>query len=260
MNFDVVNSFFKPARFLKPYLFFVIVAYLGIAVSHVVQAQQKPTSQTSVSAPDDRSPVRVRYPSAERLRELQTGRDYQYDRDAPPPDNPVARFFAYLWRRLMHFLSSEAYQNFWQYVVLVVIAGFVVYLLLKAEVLGYIFAKQAQSTALDYENLGENIHEIDFDAAVEEAIGQGNYRLAVRLLYLQTLKRLSEAGQIQYKPEKTNQQYVYELAGSPQQADFERLTRQFEFIWYGDFPIDETRFTAIRAQFRTFQGVRQLNY
>ncbi|MBC7570882.1 MAG: DUF4129 domain-containing protein [Spirosoma sp.] len=200
-------------------------------------------------------PVTVRYPDAEKLRDLQTDRAYQYGTDAPPPDNPIARFLAYLWQKIAEFLVSDAYQNVWQYVFLAAIAGLAVYLLLKAEMLGSLFAKRAQqSDGLDYETITENIHEIDFDAAISSAVEQQNYRLAVRLLYLQTLKRLTDAELIQYKPDKTNRQYVYELANSPQQSDFEQLTRQFEFVWYGDFPVDAGRFDTLRAQFRAFAG------
>lgn len=202
--------------------------------------------------PDDRAPIRVRYPKVEHLRDLQTDHDYQYGSDAPPPENPAARFFQWLMRKLGDFLSSEAYQNVWQYVLLAAIAALVIYLLMRAEVLTFLFPKKAQSGGLDYENVGENIHEIDFDKAVDEAINQQNFRLAVRLLYLRTLKHLTDAGQIDYKPDKTNRQYVYELANSPLQSDFESLTRQFEFVWYGDFPVDETRFGLLRQQFRLF--------
>ena len=219
--------------------------------SFTASAQPNVAPKTIV-APDDRSPVVVRYPAPDRLRKLQTDRDYQYGRDVPPPENPVARFIAWLWRKIGEFLSSKAYQNVGQYVVLAAIAGLVIYLLAKAEVLGFLFPKRAQSSALDYENLAENIHGIDFDTAVEEAVTQRNYRLAVRLLYLQTLKQLTDADRIQYKPDKTNRQYVYELANLPLQTDFELLTRQFELAWYGDFPVDETRFGAIRQQFQSF--------
>ena len=205
-----------------------------------------------VAAPNDRSPVRVRYPDPSRLRELQSDRDYQYGRDVPPPENPLARFWAWLWRKISEFLSSRAYQNVWQYVMLVAIAGLVIYLLMKAEVLGFLFPQRAQSSRLEYENLADNIHAIDFDTAIDEAVNQRNYRLAVRLLYLQTLKRLTDADRIQYKPNKTNRQYVYELANSLLQSDFERLTQQFEFAWYGDFPIDEARFGPLYQQFQSF--------
>lgn len=212
-------------------------------------------SQSNKSiAPDDHALVQVRYPKAGGLHKLQTDHDYQYTTDAPPPENPVARFADWLFRKLARFLTSKSYQNVWQYVILAMIAGCVIYLLTKAEVLSFLFPKKAQSAELDYENLGENIHEINFDAAVDDAVDVRNFRLAVRLLYLQTLKRLTDAGQIDYKPDKTNRQYGYELANSPLQAGFDDLTRQFEFVWYGDFPIDEARFRYIQDQFQMLNG------
>ena len=207
-----------------------------------------------VSVPDDRAHVQVRYPKAGRLHELQTDHDYQYTTDAAPPENPMARFMDWLFRKITLFLASKSYQNVWQYVILAAIAGLVIYLLTKAEVLRFLFPRKAQLAGLDYENLGENIHEINFDTAVDEAADERNFRLAVRLLYLQTLKRLTDAGKIDYKPDKTNRQYVYELINSPLQTHFEGLTRQFEYVWYGDFPIDEARFTEIRHQFQTING------
>ncbi len=201
---------------------------------------------------DDRSPIRVRYPAPSHLNDLQSGHDYQYGRDAPPPENPLARLWAWFIHKIGNFLSSEAYENIWQYVFLAAIAGAAIYLLMKAEVLGFLFSKKAQSAGLDYENLAENIHEIDFAKAVDEAVSQRNFRLAVRLLYLQTLKQLSDANRIDYKPDKTNRQYVYELTTSSLQSDFEKLTRQFEFVWYGDFPIDEAQFAALQTTFNQF--------
>ena len=216
------------------------------------------SAQQLFAQPDDRTPIQVRRPAPTHLRDLQTDRDYQYGTDAPPPENPIARFFAWLWGKLSEFLASEAYQNVWQYVILIAIAGAVIYLLMKANVLDFLFPKKAQSNQLDYENFTENIHELDFDAAIQEAIDSRNFRLAVRLLYLQTLKYLTDAGHIDYKPDKTNRQYVYELTNSPLRADFEKLTRQFEFVWYGDAPVDDNQFIAIQDAFGQFKGAVNL--
>lgn len=206
---------------------------------------------------DDHAAVPVRYPDKTHLRDLQTDHDYQYGTDTPPPENPIARFFAWMWRQLSEFFSSESYQNVWQYVILAAIAGLVIYLLMKAEVLDFLFPKKAQNNGLDYENLAENIHEIDFDAAIDEAVSQQNFRLGIRLLYLQTLKQLTDAGRINYKPDKTNRQYVSELANTPLQPDFERLTRQFEVVWYGDFSVNERQFAAVQDEFKQFRHQHQ---
>lgn len=230
---------------------------LLMALPVIGLAQTKPSDSTAlkpavINARDDRAPMRVRYPTPDHLRDKQTDHDYQYTHEAPPPENPLARFWVWLMRKLGNFLVSESYQNVWQYVLLVAIASAAVYLLMKAEVLDFLFTRKAQTLDLTYENLAENIHEINFDAAVDEAISQRNFRLAVRLLYLQTLKHLSDSGRIQYKPDKTNRQYVHELASSSLQSDFESLTRQFEFTWYGDFPIDENQFAALQTGFIAF--------
>jgi hypothetical protein len=217
----------------------------------VSMAQSLPT-KTAPVVRDDRAPIRTRYPEAAHLRDFQTDHEYQYGRDAPPPENPIARFFSWLLQKIGQFLRSKAYENVWQYVILTAVAGLAIYLLAKAELLGFLFPQKAQATGMDYENLAEDIQEINFDAAIDEAIAVRNFRLAVRLLYLQTLKQLTNAGHIAYKPDKTNQQYVQELATTALQSDFSKLTRRFEFVWYGDFPVDNSRFTSIRDEFNQF--------
>ncbi len=231
----------------------LMMSLLWLSTTEIpVLRAQSPPSKVNAVVRDDRAPVRVRYPETEHLRDLQTDHAYQYGRDAPPPENPVARFFSWLFGKLGQFLRSKAYENVWQYVILAAIAGLAIYLLARAEVLGFLFPRKAQATGIDYENLAEDIQEINFEAAIDEAVGLRNFRLAVRLLYLQTLKQLTNAGHIAYKPDKTNRQYVQELATSGLQSDFEKLTRRFEFVWYGDFPVDATQFTTVQNEFRLF--------
>ncbi len=222
-----------------------LLLIVGLDVSH---GQSRP-------AANDRSAVTVRRPSTAQLRDLQTSRDYQYDNEPPPPDNSLARFVSYYWRQLMRLFSSKAYNDYGQYVVMLALAGFVVYLLRKANYLDFLFPAKAQSERLDYESSPEDIHGLDFGTAINQAIDDQHYRLAVRLLYLQTLKRLADAQLIRYQREKTNRQYVYELAGTPHQRGFDRLTQQFDYVWYGNAPINGEQFGQIQSAFRTFQSL-----
>ena len=231
---------------------FLLILLGLLATGTPVLLAQSPPAKPAPTVHDDRAPIRVRYPQTEHLRDLQTDHDYQYGRDAPPPENPVARFFSWLFGKLGQFLRSKAYENVWQYVILATVAGLAIYLLAKAEVLGFLFPQKAQATGMDYENLAEDIQEINFDAAIDEAVSLRNFRLAVRLLYLQTLKQLTNAGHIAYKPDKTNRQYVQELVNSGLQSDFEKLTRRFEFVWYGDFSVDAPQYATIQNEFRQF--------
>ncbi|MGA0556224.1 DUF4129 domain-containing protein [Larkinella sp. VNQ87] len=231
-------------------LLFLLLSQFG-TMGQLSIPQARDTTQAQ-PAPDDRSPITVRRPSAERLDKYRNDRDYQYGQDLRPGNSPWARFWSWFWRKIGTFLSSKSYENFWQYVFLTAAACAVGWLLLRADILGAVFARKSQPADLPYETLTENIHEINFEQQIEAAIEQRNYRLAVRLLYLQSLKHLSNRNLIDWKPNKTNRSYVYELAQSPLKPEFESLTTQFEYIWYGDFPISEERFRPLQESFRRF--------
>ena len=204
------------------------------------------------AAANDRSPVVVRSVDAEKLRAIQGDRAYRYGDDVPPTASPWDRFWAWFWYKVGELLRTKAYRNVGQYVLIAAIAGLVIWLLYKAEVLANIFPGRAKQTRLGYETLDEDIHQINFSDRINEAVENGNYRMAIRLLYLQTLKGLADSGMIRWQPDKTNRQYAQELTGNPRRLPFEQLTTQFEYAWYGDFPVDEARFGAIRQQFQRF--------
>ncbi|GAB3321905.1 hypothetical protein GCM10027299_17000 [Larkinella ripae] len=244
----IIDRRFK-TRFLGWWL---LLAVSGFSATAQFPAPPAKDTARAQPAPDDRSSVQVRRPAPDRIKAYRSNRDYQYGQDLKPANTLWSKFWSWFWQKVGLFFRSNSYQNFWQYVFLAVAAGVAIWLLVKAEVLGFIFSKKAQSVALPYETLTENIHEINFDQQIDAAIEQRNYRLAVRLLYLQTLKHLSNRSLIDWRPNKTNRSYVYELAQSPLKPEFESLTTQFEYIWYGDFPITEERFKPLQESFLRF--------
>ncbi|CAN5398715.1 hypothetical protein BH09BAC6_BH09BAC6_07370 [soil metagenome] len=117
-----------------------------------------------------------------------------------------------------------------------------------------VFKGKPAAANLPYAESLENIHEIDFDAEIEKAVAQHNYRLAVRLLYLKCLKQLSDASLIQWQPDKTNIAYINELSETKQLDAFKLLTRRFEYVWYGGFVIDAPVFKQINELFQQFKN------
>lgn len=99
----------------------------------------------------------------------------------------------------------------------------------------------------------ENLFDIDYDSALKKAVADQNYRLAIRLLYLQTLRELALRNIIQYRQERTNNDYLMQLFHTPYYRHFFRLTRNFEYAWYGQFPVSQPSFEQIRSEFSSFK-------
>ena len=99
----------------------------------------------------------------------------------------------------------------------------------------------------------ENIFEINYEQEISKAIAAKNYRLAVRMLYLRTLKELSDRQLIQYTNEKTNSDYLFQLSGTAYYRNFFRLTRNFEYTWYGKFEHSQDSFGLIQNDFSNFK-------
>lgn len=98
-----------------------------------------------------------------------------------------------------------------------------------------LFRRQEQGGQAD-EAAEDTIYGIDFDAAISEAADREDYREAVRLVYLRTLKVLSDAGQIDWQPWKTPTQYASELTVASDVAAFRILTAYFLRVRYGNYP------------------------
>ncbi len=98
----------------------------------------------------------------------------------------------------------------------------------------------------------ENIFDINYQKDIQKAINSENYRLAIRLMFLQLLKNLSQKNIIQYKQERTNFEYLTQLSSGLYYNDFFRLTRNYEYTWYGKFDINKEAFGVIKSDFENF--------
>jgi len=65
-------------------------------------------------------------------------------------------------------------------------------------------------------------------------------------MYLHILRLFSERDIIHYKIERTNSDYLMQLYNTSYYKDFFRLTRNFEYVWYGKFDISSAAFELIR--------------
>lgn len=103
----------------------------------------------------------------------------------------------------------------------------------------------------------EDIFGINYEQEIQKAVNEKNFRLAVRLLYLQVLKEMAERNIIKYSHEKTNSDYVFQLNKSRYYKTFFTLTRHFEYTWYGQFAITAETYQLVQKDFSSFK--QQLN-
>ena len=95
----------------------------------------------------------------------------------------------------------------------------------------------------------QSIDAVDFADLINSALKKKNYRLALRYHYLELLKILSEKEFIDWNPHKTNYEIVNELRGKPFGDNFRSLANVFEYVWYGEFKINESGFQEVRNDF-----------
>ena len=118
-----------------------------------------------------------------------------------------------------------------------------------------LFRKRTRSDESRDQSLAvsEDIFTINYQADIDKAAAQGNYRLAIRLMFLRLLKQLAEKEIIQYRAGKTNFDYLQELRASSYYNDFFRLTRNYEYSWYGLFPVTQQAYEQVRRDFESIK-------
>ncbi|QUB65794.1 DUF4129 domain-containing protein [Prevotella melaninogenica] len=81
----------------------------------------------------------------------------------------------------------------------------------------------------------DNIYGVDFEAVYAKAMAQKDYYKAVRIVYLRTLRWLSDGNKISWQLYKTPTQYTREYLS----VEFERMTTAFMRVRYGNYQASE---------------------
>ncbi|GAA4508731.1 hypothetical protein GCM10023172_41310 [Hymenobacter ginsengisoli] len=219
---------------------------------------QAPADTTMAPAlPPAAAPAVVRRPAAAHLRELRGQREFDYREvvaDEPAQASLWQRLLGWLLRSLAPLLDTKGGRIAWKGLFYGLMAAGLVFAVLKFLQVDITraFGRTSRRVPLAYEAGQENIHELDFPAAIAEAEATGNHRLALRLGYLQLLKQFTDRDFIAWQPDKTNQAYLHELAASYPSARpaFAELTRQFEYSWYGELAVSPDLYQRVRADQR----------
>lgn len=176
------------------------------------------------------------------LNEILARPEFQWE-EIPP--NPVSDWIQRVFDTLNRWLNDLLGFTFdvigadvtaWVMGILLVLVFFFVFRTLFADFLN--------ETQLSGENDGEEplTSEAAFEKAQQLSRG-GDYRSAVRYLYLSTLLILDERGVMRYDRSKTNREYLRSVADAPELSKpLEEVIEVFDNVWYGYHSLGEESF------------------
>lgn len=252
--------------FILLLLLFSAFAGNGAAVQHKPDAAKKTVVVKKAAQHIYRgsSTVQVRHFDASALNRFKKDPQFNYnDREGAGEMSFLERVWIWLMQTLFGWMQHAHVDGTWmglfltilKYLFYAAVVALVVFVVIKAIGLdvGNLFGRKAKQIDIPYSEAIEDINAIDFDAELEKALAQHNYRLAVRLLYLHALKQLDSLQLIRWQMDKTNAAYINELTDPSQKQVFGLITRQFEYVWYGNFNIDKQSFINISQLFNDFK-------
>lgn len=106
----------------------------------------------------------------------------------------------------------------------------------------------------------DDIFSTELKTEIQKAEQASNYRLAIRFHYLHLLKKLSEHSLIKYTQDATNMEYLTQLYGKPYYNEFFKVTRNYEYAWYGETAVTEQQYKNVVEGFMQLYTKTSINF
>lgn len=177
--------------------------------------------------------------------------DIKSDKDPFVKNEPG--FWDWLMRKLFGEENENADGVLWTVRILFILFFlFILVLILYKSGFRNPFRKKPLSTTNIYADIGSDIHDIDLDKLIENALKENNFRLAIRFEFLKVLKHLDAEGKIAWANYKTNRDFYNELQLAEDRRNYLELATLFEKFWYGEFIPDQNDHALADQTFRKF--------
>lgn len=91
----------------------------------------------------------------------------------------------------------------------------------------------------------------ELEMRLENALKTENYRECIRIYFTMILQLLIAQNQINWRREKTNHEYLFEIKSTRIKKSLANCIRIFDLVWYGEYHLDKTRFEQIQTHFHS---------
>ena len=191
---------------------------------------------------------------SEGLSDKYSGRDFDYDKIEGEAENYLGRAINWFFKTLGEIFGFELSPEMFEliknfiYGLLIFFAIYIVVKLLVGNNASSLFSRKKQVIApLNIKE--QHIEKVDLDSYINNALQEENYRLAIRYMYLKSLKLLSQNNIIDWHYEKTNSDYYREIENQELKENFKKASYLYDNIWYGEFALNKTGFLSAQRDF-----------
>lgn len=204
----------------------------------------------------DTSVQEVRTIGQGRIDAYKDKRDFNYEEQKPTEMTLWDKARWWFWKKIDEAFSNKAVSEGTRWLIWLGTIFVLLYAIFKLVGVDKIrlFVTGGRMPAPAFTTGDDDILTMDLDAEIAAAENAGEHRKAVRLQYLRSLKLLSERGRIAWAPSKTNIDYLSELRGGALETEFRRITRIFEYAWYGEMELSRDQYERAASWFRDFNG------
>ncbi|MBT8378076.1 MAG: hypothetical protein KJN64_02475 [Ignavibacteria bacterium] len=196
-------------------------------------------------------PIELRVPPEDLLQEFRNDSAFDYENKLEQNEDWITRIKNWINQQLQSLRYSETYYtalDIFYYALIIFALIIIIWGLFRGDK-GFLFFRKSINNEIEITEQKEDLNQINFDDLIDTAIENKNYKLAVRYLFLKSLKLLSDKEIIYLKKDKTNSQYLAEIKNIRLADAFKDAVYRFEWIWYGDFPIDEAVMSISKNDF-----------
>lgn len=200
---------------------------------------------------DDSASIEYKQPDKVKLNEFRSDKDFIYD-TAPPKESWISSFLDWLMNQIFKPINGSGLGILFDILLwglIIAVLVFIVLKIFKTDLRG-LFQSKSATNKIHFIAEDEDIHELDFNTMIEDAIAKGNYREAIRLSYLKILKQLTDKDLIKWQLDKTNTDYYHELKQTKYQKPYKKVSLLFEYVWYGEFQVKEADFKNTMNDFK----------
>lgn len=225
-------------------LSFLMILYANVTMTNTVAAIQAQTKDEHIF-------------DKEKLNDFKRNPDYDYDENIKE-SGLWADIKEWLFSVLKKLFNIDDTSGFWErffdllpYLSILLFFGIFVWYLIRYNT-GSQIMRQHDQTKVTLTEEEELLMKRNLQALAEKAIKNEEYRMAVRYLYLDCIKRLDMKRMIRFTNDKTNYDYIKEIKYKEVSNQFKSLTISYEQVWYGHITFNQVYFTKLYEYFKEF--------